>query len=287
MRLSDFNTAISDVTNIWSRLQVVDVSSTHTIALEVCRTDGTWHTSGPVFTREYSNEYFENYLPFIEGPLHPGSGEEDLSMTVKSMFAGFNSTLQATVGGVIELDAKMKQVSKNQKEIDERIGVIYENEKELSAKEEQLERERRKLEEDRKKLQQEIECMFEMNKITENRVKLDVGGHHYATSTSTLTRDQDSMLAAMFSGRHSIQREEDGNYFIDRDGTHFRYILNYLRDGGFKDETLPTGRGILNELLTEAEYYQLSGLSTLLQGVLSVSSENRVSRIFLPNASYT
>ncbi|KAI0243010.1 hypothetical protein LSAT2_009216, partial [Lamellibrachia satsuma] len=96
---------------------VVDVSSTFTIALELCRTDGTWHTSGPVFTREYSNEYFEKYLPLIEGPLHPGSKEEDLAMTVKSMFAGFNSTLQATVVGVIELDAKMKQVSKNQKEI--------------------------------------------------------------------------------------------------------------------------------------------------------------------------
>ena len=39
------------------------------------------------------------------------------------------------------------------------------------------------------------------------------------------------MLAAMFSGRHNANKGGDGRYFIDRDGTHFRYILNYLRDG--------------------------------------------------------
>jgi len=39
------------------------------------------------------------------------------------------------------------------------------------------------------------------------------------------------MLSAMFSGRHNVTKDEDGRYFIDRDGTHFRYILNYLRDG--------------------------------------------------------
>ena len=39
------------------------------------------------------------------------------------------------------------------------------------------------------------------------------------------------MLAVMFSGRHNVTTDEDGRYFLDRDGTHFRYILNYLRDG--------------------------------------------------------
>ena len=39
------------------------------------------------------------------------------------------------------------------------------------------------------------------------------------------------MLHAMFSGRFDTKPNEDGSYFIDRDGTHFRYILNYLRTG--------------------------------------------------------
>ena len=39
------------------------------------------------------------------------------------------------------------------------------------------------------------------------------------------------MLQAMFSGRFDTKPSEDGSFFIDRDGTHFRYILNYLRIG--------------------------------------------------------
>lgn len=62
-------------------------------------------------------------------------------------------------------------------------------------------------------------------------VRLSVGGALFETSIDTLCRDANSMLAAMFSGRHNATTDEDGRYFIDRDGTHFRYILNYLRDG--------------------------------------------------------
>lgn len=36
-------------------------------------------------------------------------------------------------------------------------------------------------------------------------VRLSVGGVHFATSIDTVTRgDPDSMLAAMFSGRHNV-----------------------------------------------------------------------------------
>ena len=62
-------------------------------------------------------------------------------------------------------------------------------------------------------------------------MRLSVGGAHFETSLETLLKDPNSMLAAMFSGRHYVSKDEDGRYFIDRDGTHFRYILNYLRDG--------------------------------------------------------
>ena len=84
------------------------------------------------------------------------------------------------------------------------------------------------------------------------------------TSTLTLTKDPDSMLSAMFSGRHALRQDDDGAYFIDRDGTHFRYILNYLRDGGYRPGTLPADPCFLGELCTEAEYYQLAALSRLL-----------------------
>ena len=68
------------------------------------------------------------------------------------------------------------------------------------------------------------------------------------------------MLAAMFSGRHEVKVEDDGTIFIDRDGTHFRHILNYLRDGGIKLDALPRNRQVLRELRNEAVFYQLHGL---------------------------
>ena len=38
-----------------------------------------------------------------------------------------------------------------------------------------------------------------------------------------------SMLHAMFSGRFDAKPIEGGSYFIDRDGTYFRYILPKTR----------------------------------------------------------
>jgi len=86
----------------------------------------------------------------------------------------------------------------------------------------------------------------------------------FMTSTLTLTKDAQSMLAAMFSGRHALRQDDDGAYFIDRDATQFRYVLNYLRDGGFRPGTLPADTCFLSELCTEAEYYQLDGLVRLV-----------------------
>ena len=93
-------------------------------------------------------------------------------------------------------------------------------------------------------------------------VKLNVGGKRFTTSLQTLTRDPNSMLAAMFSGRHEVQTTEDGSFFIDRDGTYFRFILNYLRDG---ELILPENAKFLKELAAEARFYQLQGVLSELR----------------------
>ena len=113
--------------------------------------------------------------------------------------------------------------------------------------------------------------MSEVYKIEENKIKLDIGGQQFTTSLLTLTKDPNSMLAAMFSGRHRLKVETDGSYFIDRDGTHFRYILNYLRDGCIKEGTMPQCPSLWGELLNEAEYYQISGLVDYLKSLSGVS----------------
>ena len=88
-------------------------------------------------------------------------------------------------------------------------------------------------------------------------IELNVGGQHFTTSLETLRKDAASMLNAMFSGRFDVKPDKSGAYFIDRDGTHFRYILNYLRTGKL---IVPEDITIRSELLAEAEFYQIQGI---------------------------
>ncbi|KAI9186712.1 hypothetical protein LWI28_020107 [Acer negundo] len=110
---------------------------------------------------------------------------------------------------------------------------------------------------------------------TTSMVRLNIGGKKFCTTLDTLThREPDSMLAAMFSGRHTVSRDaEKGYVFVDRDGKNFRHILNWLRDG-----VIPTLAGSKYlELLREAEYYQLLGLIEKINAVvIKTKEENEV-----------
>ncbi|CAB4285853.1 unnamed protein product [Prunus armeniaca] len=103
-------------------------------------------------------------------------------------------------------------------------------------------------------------------------IRLNIGGKKFCTTIDTLTqREPDSMLAAMFSGRHTLcQDPEEGYVFVDRDGEHFRHILNWLRDG-----VVPTLKDSkYTELLREAEYYQLLGLIDGIHAILNKTKED-------------
>lgn len=72
-------------------------------------------------------------------------------------------------------------------------------------------------------------------------------------------------------------------YFVDRDPTHFRYVLNWLRGS----RVLPEEAGVLQELLVEAEFYSLSDMADAirhrrglshLQTLQNISSSLRSSR---------
>lgn len=97
----------------------------------------------------------------------------------------------------------------------------------------------------------------------EDPIILDVGGQRFKTSLATLRKVNGSLLAEMFSGTgFKLQPAEDGSFFIDRDGTHFRHILNFLRDC-FKIEGLSPAAKI--ELAIEADFYQIPEMYTLLR----------------------
>ncbi|KAJ0690902.1 putative chromatin remodeling & transcription regulator BTB-POZ family [Helianthus annuus] len=83
------------------------------------------------------------------------------------------------------------------------------------------------------------------------------------------------MLAAMFSGRYTVCKEpEKGYVFIDRDGKHFRHILNWLRDGVAPIPNLSDLERV--ELLREAEYYQLLGLVDRINEVLNKKEDEQM-----------
>ena len=94
---------------------------------------------------------------------------------------------------------------------------------------------------------------------TQKKIKLDVGGKIFSTSITTLVSEPDSMLAAMFSGRFELEKDEEGTFFIDRDGKHFGHILNWLRT-----KQLSSSIKDLDGLKMEADYYGLKGLVNLL-----------------------
>ena len=81
----------------------------------------------------------------------------------------------------------------------------------------------------------------------------------------TLQAVPDSMLGAMFSGRHSIRKLKDGSAFIDRDGTYFRIILNYLRGNILSRADLPDDAHTLSDLFKEVNYYQLTALQNIIK----------------------
>ena len=122
-------------------------------------------------------------------------------------------------------------------------------------------------------------------------VKLNVGGQHFTTSVQTLKKDPNSMLATLFSGKFEMKPSEDGSFFIDRDGTYFRFILNYLRSG---ELILPDSATFLKELETEAKFYHLRGILDELQSkerkvfeetvILRNEGHRRVLKSWLPEA---
>lgn len=85
-------------------------------------------------------------------------------------------------------------------------------------------------------------------------VPLNVGGIKYVTRLSTLKKYPDSMLAALFSGRYQVDKDAEGNFFLDSNGILFGYLLEFLRNGLMppREQSVP--------LYREASYYGLHEL---------------------------
>jgi hypothetical protein len=66
-----------------------------------------------------------------------------------------------------------------------------------------------------------------------SRIKFNVGGTHYEVSESLLGQYPNSMLRKISSDTWNdtaTANAEPNEIFIDRNGTHFAYVLDYMRD---------------------------------------------------------
>ena len=88
-----------------------------------------------------------------------------------------------------------------------------------------------------------------MNTITQI-VVLNVGGTLFHTSRTTLENTEGFLRVLIQSSMTSEP------IFIDRDCTHFRFILNRLRGSNI----LPTRYTDLQELQVEADFYNLTAM---------------------------
>lgn len=146
----------------------------------------------------------------------------------------------------------------------------------LAAEKKQISKEieslRLQLEKEKQLFKKEKKMMKEVKRFQRERIKLNIGGHKFETSLTTLTKHPSSMFAAMFSGRHRMEPDEDGYYFIDRDGTYFIHILNFLRDASLN---IPEDRVLLQWLTNEAKFYMLPELAHLCKKALKQKDKDK------------
>ena len=100
----------------------------------------------------------------------------------------------------------------------------------LKRKQRALEERERALEKATANLQRDRSQVFG-DKADGDCLHLNVGGDMIAVLRRTLTSVEGSMLASRFSGRwdESLEKDRDGNFFVDQPIELFRPMINYLR----------------------------------------------------------
>ncbi|KJH44531.1 K+ channel tetramerization domain protein [Dictyocaulus viviparus] len=101
--------------------------------------------------------------------------------------------------------------------------------------------------------------------MNDDIIDLNVGGMHYSTMRQTLMKEADTLLFRIADGSSILPKGviqfDNKKYFIDRDGSLFSHIMNYLRTGKF---ILPEGFKDTLRLRDEIEFYEIDRLRSAL-----------------------
>lgn len=66
------------------------------------------------------------------------------------------------------------------------------------------------------------------------------------------------------SARFAAEVDGNGHHFIDRDGTRFRHVLNYLRSGEVHID-VAKDMSLAKEILEEAQFFNLDALADTIR----------------------
>jgi hypothetical protein len=107
-------------------------------------------------------------------------------------------------------------------------------------------------------------------------VKLNIGGVRYLSTQQTLAQGE-NFFSGLLSGKIPSLVDDDGYFFIDRDGRLFHYLLEFLRSGRLK---VPPGVDE-QDLVAEARFYSidLHAFSPLSDAALSRWLEEKQSNM--------
>ncbi|GBG32110.1 BTB/POZ domain-containing protein KCTD9 [Hondaea fermentalgiana] len=139
-----------------------------------------------------------------------------------------------------------------------------------------LRKERSLLAKERSRLE---ELRMEGGKLDNKRqvINLNVGGKSFVTTSNTLAACNGSLLYSIV--KHSATMKawtlEDASdaIFIDRDGEHFGYIVNWLRAKACCSGYKPPPLRIRDEVIIEAEYFGIDDLADFLRSCRSSDCE--------------
>ncbi|CAM9091702.1 unnamed protein product [Chrysoparadoxa australica] len=93
--------------------------------------------------------------------------------------------------------------------------------------------------------------------MQEDIIKLNVGGTDFMVSKGTLMAGPDGYLKSAISGRFPVCQLGANHYFIDRDPTLFRHILNFIRDTA-SWEVPDFNLSDMKDFIRDAGFYGLS-----------------------------
>jgi len=121
---------------------------------------------------------------------------------------------------------------------------------------EELNIEKRQLVFEREMFEKEKKVVADRNVDTEDVIRLNVAGVDMSVLRKTLTSVPGSMLEAMFSGRHQLQKDDSGRYFLNRNPDLFKKVIGYLRDGEMKLPSYDTKGNVTRQaVLAEFDFF--------------------------------